>query len=74
MLFILIIYFILNDIYLLNLAIILQFFVNKPLLLIINITLLNLKLFTRLFYNNNHNLSEEIFDLFIKINKILILF
>jgi hypothetical protein len=73
--FTLIIYLILDGIYsLLNPTIVFQLFVNKLLPLIINIATLSLKLFTFFLRNNSRNLSEEMLDLLIKIDKVSTLF
>jgi hypothetical protein len=75
MLFALVIYFILGNIYsLLSPAIVFQLFINKLLSLIIDRAPLSLKLFTFLLRNSSRNLSEEILDLLAKIDKVSALF
>ena len=74
MLFALIIYLILGSIYLLLSPIVVcQLFINKYLILIINIAPLSLKLLAPLLYNSNYNLSKEIINLLTKINKVIAL-
>jgi uncharacterized protein (UPF0303 family) len=69
-LFTLVIYLILDNVYLLSFIIVRQFLVNKLLPLIIDIMSPSLKLFICLLYSSSRDLNKEILKLLRKSNKV----